>query len=118
MRRRPPRSTRTDTLFPSPTRFRSVRRAAERADRSREFLIAREPVAMECGKPCLDMPDAIAEPPEQRFARCLLVAEPRGEPIDRRLDLGDPPRERVDAVAGGPLEIARTAWGERVGEYG
>src|SRR3546814_20359377 len=54
---------------------------------------------MECGKPCLDMPDAIAEPPEQRFARCLLVAEPRGEPIDRRLDLGDPPRERVDAVA-------------------
>src|SRR3546814_15927950 len=59
---------------------------------------------MECGKPCLDMPDAIAEPPEQRFARCLLVAEPRGEPIDRRLDLGDPPRERVDAVAGGALE--------------
>src|SRR3546814_17009217 len=58
-----------------------VRRAAERADRSREFLIAREPVAMECGKPCLDMPDAIAEPPEQRFARCLLVAEPRGEPL-------------------------------------
>src|SRR3546814_10107300 len=56
------------------------------------------------GKPCLDMPDAIAEPPEQRFARCLLVAEPRGEPIDRRLDLGDPPRERVDAVAGGAIE--------------
>src|SRR3546814_20543550 len=50
------------------------------------------------------MPDAIAEPPEQRFARCLLVAEPRGEPIDRRLDLGDPPRERVDAVAGGAIE--------------
>src|SRR3546814_13910143 len=58
MRRRPTRSTRTDTLFPDTTLFRS----------------------------------------------CLLVAEPRGEPIDRRLDLGDPPRERVDAVAGGAIE--------------
>src|SRR3546814_17029849 len=41
MIRRPPRSTRTDTLFPYPTRFRSMHQAAGDAWRDQEHRIAK-----------------------------------------------------------------------------
>src|SRR3546814_11864879 len=41
MIRRPPRSTRTDTLFPYTTRFRSVARTAERTDAAEDEAAAR-----------------------------------------------------------------------------
>src|SRR3546814_5054890 len=55
MIRRPPRSTRTDTLFPYTTLFRSVRPQRVLADRQRVHVIERrrheEPVAARVGAP-------------------------------------------------------------------
>src|SRR3546814_4441395 len=64
MIRRPPRSTRTDTLFPYTTLFRSVRNAATRAPRHRDAVAGRAPWR---GGELIDAPRAAAR--EDRRAR-------------------------------------------------
>src|SRR3546814_8235653 len=58
MIRRPPRSTRTDTLFPYTTRFRSAHRSQDRADRpalaDRRADRAYLPAAHLCNRPVRD----------------------------------------------------------------
>src|SRR3546814_15760588 len=106
MIRRPPRSTRTDTLFPYTTLFRS----AQRRDRG-----VREPRAG----------TRIAE--LERRARDRAAAQIASEHVERR-----PPLERRNAAvapadAEGDLvavddaqetEIGRASWKERVVQYG
>src|SRR3546814_4221221 len=91
MIRRPPRSTRTDTLFPYTTLFRSLRRpaviepAADRADRHRQDHRHRQVDAdadREWGQPKL------ARPPEQRVDEDEAHAGDRAigqhRPVDRK----------------------------------
>src|SRR3546814_2962668 len=60
MRRRPPRSTRTDTLFPYTTLFRSLLRGrkahARRADRPRSWILDNELAVLLARDPGPDLP--------------------------------------------------------------
>src|SRR3546814_18853927 len=66
--RRPPRSTRTDTLFPYTTLFRSVDRCLLRAEESRAHVDA---LGSECQ--CGGQPAPIGEPPSRDHRDLELV---------------------------------------------
>src|SRR3546814_7092106 len=72
--RRPPRSTRTDTLFPYTTLFRSGAAASSAASGWTRFV-----VILNTGRCLAAWPDMIAAAPETRLragARCWIVAAP------------------------------------------
>src|SRR3546814_11779542 len=109
MIRRPPRSTRTDPLFPYTTLFRSPERRLQRAadqfsaeTRTVDIKVGREH-AMLGGDDMIDRTafgverDAGQRPAEMR--------DPHRAPL-RRPDFGE------------PRETGRASWRERVGQYG
>src|SRR3546814_19681858 len=104
MRRRPPRSTRTDTLFPYTTLFRSIgaRRERHRADR----LAACKP-----GEPA-----RLLRIVAVKFDR-LRGAETRGE--ERRAAERSPRLMRDQSqLDQAEIKIGRASWRESVCQYG
>src|SRR3546814_13870697 len=106
MLRRPPRSKRTDTLFPYTTLFRSERheqdqREDQRADAER---LGQRPARAEqrLGAVHAVTPDAAADPP------LLALLERDGRRGERRDRLGDQPVARVE------LQHGRASVRERV----
>src|SRR3546814_6851070 len=101
MIRRPPRSTRTDTLFPYTTLFRSPAQAGDGigeqiavaasglAERS-ELLVERAKIVRECA----------GEGP----ARRILRREDSRQPIHLAAYLGQPLREAASRIVARPLE--------------
>src|SRR3546814_14076407 len=100
MIRRPPRSTRTDTLFPYTTLFRAQRRSAAPLPRKTASRSSTTP--------------AIESAPEERYddateARTSLVSRPLSDPVDlprdgaggaARLDLRRAPRRDRQPLLG------------------
>src|SRR3546814_16455873 len=111
MIRRPPRSTRTDTLFPYTTLFRSM------GDRRGAALVARR-------IPRLRLASAELRGRSGDRGRDTLRSGGRRNPRDRRASrLGCDPaapcrtaRLRADAVPAA-TEIGRASWRERVWQY-
>ena len=99
------RDGRTRHAVPGLQRFgHGAGRFAQRADRCGEFLGLDDADGAKRLHPHLDMAEIVVEPGEQRVARRLLFAQPRGEAIDDFIDGGDPPGQRLDAVLGGAIE--------------
>src|SRR3546814_5078715 len=88
MIRRPPRSTRTDTLFPYTTLFRSDRIAADRAVRDRDVL--------QVFRAALSGDDDVADARRARLLLWGLCGGHRGIAVLRDGGMGSAKRERQE----------------------
>src|SRR3546814_14713795 len=106
MIRRPPRSTRTDTLFPYTTLFRS----SERLDAaSRLAQAVGETPVFDIGRRRWGMVEIVGNRLQRRRSD-------QGDGWMRGAYLG--PKRRIELVPHQPAQIGRASFRERVGQYG
>src|SRR3546814_12213258 len=114
MIRRPPRSTRTDTLFPDTTRFRSVLQVLPKDDK---VLVEGINVHARHRKPDQANPQGgIERKPAPLHISNVAVADKDGKPTRVRFEDRDGKKVRVAVKSG--EEIGRAACRERGGQYG
>src|SRR3546814_19881022 len=102
MRRRPPRSTRTDTLFPYTTLFRSDVRVLERAARPASFSFQRDGTSVRGGRRVRARHHRIDEFPDRdrdRAAGRGAVAPVRGGSADDEPDSSEERRVGKECVS-------------------
>src|SRR3546814_11067921 len=109
MLRRPPRSTRTDTLFPYTTLFRSIEELKQRASQQMRARIATIPDGVYEGSAVVDSDGVVDEP--------LLIrmkVTKTGEELHFDMTGSSPPcRGPMNSV----IEIGRASCRERVSQY-
>src|SRR3546814_17369363 len=98
MSRRPPRSTRTDTLFPYTTLFRSILRSLALCRDKDDLLIGAESLKIFVGKHHFDAEGEIADP-EVEFHEALTFTID-ADIFARRIKAGLAERRRDAAIAG------------------
>src|SRR3546814_12608020 len=112
MIRRPPRSTRTDTLFPDTTRFRSSGPQPTRGPRRAD------PTAPRCapGTPFRPSPRSPRDTPDELAPELAARLEPRLRVVAGRAAGGLPvaqPRERQRALSGQRVSVSVYLGGRR-----
>src|SRR3546814_13063336 len=130
MIRRPPRSTRTDTLFPYTTLFRSIEHLVQAARNGKDVTVVVELRARFDEEANLGFADRLQEAGVQvvygvvgykTHAKMLLVVRREGRKLRRYVHLGTGNYHAGTARAYpdlGLLKIGRAEWRERVGLYG
>src|SRR3546814_19721330 len=104
MKRRPPRSKRTDTLFPYTTLFRSELRTVDE-----DFAIIGNAAGRRIGHVRLRVGDRDAVV-QMQFARAAIIVETIGRlAVLLHLDQRQPRADRMDRARGNIEEIARLA---------
>src|SRR3546814_8410713 len=119
MKRRPPRSTRTDTLFPDATLFRSVNPCAAgfRRDAFKHFsgrAAAQDEPAAALAEARIERGEAVMEPPALRAADCACSGALVDQYVERNdRTFGDRRDER--RMLGGAEVLTEPQDGERHG---